>query len=322
MIFAGICLYLSLVHIITYKVVGRELSRRILQTPGEPNNTEPLPAPSSSPTLDFAPPPPPASNTTFACCCRGGVVQIYNDTAPIKYQQRSDCCCGPVSSCCNNDYYKSSLLGSICGGGATCGIILVISGMVGVLCFTACLASTVMVRRRRRARNAGANAGGNGGSQNRYARGAQQTAADWATVNALTKEEENKLKVRKPEAAHVGSKEECPICLETSEVSYDSWAAFPCKHKCCRKCLQDMMRHGNRNSTCALVHCPLCRTLSIVGSVKPSSPENTAGDVLAERNSDSGLAEELELPSFRTATQGDDSPARVHIFPRIPAIRL
>jgi len=173
-----------------------------------------------------------------------------------EYQQPepAGCCCGTVSECCPQE----SDFGVVCGSGQVCGILLLMSALVGTLVVAVCVTGVFLARRRRR------HSALDLIIQSSRAQGAQIQRPGSQMIQ-IPNDQLDELYIGKPKAAEEGEAKECPICLDSVCVDDATWAAFPCGHGCCQPCAEDLLKHSSRqvNATTVAVLCPLCRKLAV-----------------------------------------------------------
>ena len=140
-----------------------------------------------------------------------------------------------------------------------CGILLLMSALVGTLVVAVCITGVFLARRRRR-RDSTLDLI----IQSSRARGAQIQRPGSQMIQ-IPNDQLDELYIGKPKAADEGETKECPICLDSVCVDNATWAAFPCGHGCCQPCAEDLLRHSSRqvNATTVAVLCPLCRKLAV-----------------------------------------------------------
>lgn len=213
-------------------------------------------APAPGPEFAMSPPHSPfinGSSSDLICCCQGNSAS-NSYTLPYQSPAPPYCCCGQQSDCCAT---TTSVMGLICGGGQVCGILMLMSALIGVLVLTICITGAFMARRRRLQAATGETAA----AQLQTGLSSRPTLQ----VPYIPPDQLMLLSVHKPVEEEVGTQKECPICLDAIDVAADNWAAFPCTHGCCKPCLEDLLRHSSRrvNPSVLAVLCPLCRKVAV-----------------------------------------------------------
>lgn len=226
----------------------------------------------------------------LVCCCQ----RMYG-TERREYQQPEPvgCCCGTVSECCPQE----SDFGVVCGSGQVCGILLLMSALVGTLVVAVCITGVFLARRRRRRDSALDLI-----IQSSRAHGAQiQIQRPGSQMIQIPNDQLDELYIGKPKAAEEGETKECPICLDPVCVDDATWAAFPCGHGCCQPCAEDLLRHSSRqvNATTVAVLCPLCRKIAVAPKGDCDGNNNAAGVHVVR------IEEEQE---GQTSPRGGDQP--------------
>lgn len=239
-------------------------------TAGETLEVIPVPVPGSSPEEES----PFATDRRYVCCCKttsGRLVTVpYQENLPSP-----ECCCGSYSQCCRKTENLTSL---ICGGGHGCGVLLLVLSLVGVILLGICLSGTFLLRRRRRRRLLN-----------------QESSPRAAAIRAMSldisEDQVSALEIKDLKEELIGQKLECPICLETKQVTQKSWKSLPCSHGACKPCLDRLMRDASKSVSCdsskLAIFCPLCRKPAIF---KRTASENRENDVDRNCSSQSDVA--------------------------------
>lgn len=160
---------------------------------------------------------------------------------------------------------NSTTFTSVCGNGQVCGILLLMSALVGTLVITICITG-VFLARRRRMRNMGLEQVIQANRQNSH------ISRPGVRMVQIPSDQLKELYISSPKTSSENDTDECPICLDTVRMHVDTWSCFPCGHGCCKPCAGDLLRHSSRrvNRTTVAVLCPLCRKLAVA----PIDPED------------------------------------------------
>lgn len=209
------------------------------------------------------------------CCCPIGAGQYR----AYKYEYpppSAGCCCNTTDVCtlCS----ESNAFGSVCGSGQVCGILLLMSALIGTLAVTICVTGVFMARRRRQRRV----------TLDQFVSGhvpASQANRPSVQMIEIPNDQLKEIHIKQvPENEENGEAKECPICLDTVPVHTGIWSEFPCGHGSCTLCVNDLLRHSSRrvNSNTVAVLCPLCRTLAVAEMSSDNEPRIEVRDVAVE----------------------------------------
>mmetsp|Transcript_8107 Transcript_8107/g.16267 ORF Transcript_8107/g.16267 Transcript_8107/m.16267 type:complete len:350 (+) Transcript_8107:84-1133(+) len=209
------------------------------------------------------------------CCCPIGAGQYR----AYKYEYpppSAGCCCNTTDVCtlCS----ESNAFGSVCGSGQVCGILLLMSALIGTLAVTICVTGVFMARRRRQRRV----------TLDQFVSGhvpASQANRPSVQMIEIPNDQLKEIHIKQvPENEENGEAKECPICLDTVPVHTGIWSEFPCGHGSCTLCVNDLLRHSSRrvNSNTVAVLCPLCRTLAVAEMSSENEPHIEVRDVEAD----------------------------------------
>ena len=211
------------------------------------------------------------------CCCPIGAGQYR----AYKYEYpppSAGCCCNTTDVCtlCS----ESNAFGSVCGSGQVCGILLLMSALIGTLAVTICVTGVFMARRRRQRRV----------TLDQFVSGHVQGPASQANrpsvqMIEIPNDQLKEIHIKQvPENEENGEVKECPICLDSVPVHTGIWSEFPCGHGSCTLCVNDLLRHSSRrvNSNTVAVLCPLCRTLAVAEMSSENEPRIEVREVVVE----------------------------------------